>query len=106
MREWFAGMALANPEIMKDVPEQDRIDVAIAHADRLVAALAVQRQPIINVPLYGTITRDKPTVPEMPAAKRATVGPGSRNASRTHIDTCLEETTLDDEDIPAANGGR
>lgn len=39
MRAWFAGLALGNPELMKDVPAADRATEALRLADELLAAL-------------------------------------------------------------------
>jgi len=39
MRAWFAGLALGNPEVMKDVPIESRVEVALRIADEMLAAL-------------------------------------------------------------------
>ena len=45
VREWFAGLALASPELMKDVPMHERAAEAVRLADDLVKALAAPRMP-------------------------------------------------------------
>lgn len=47
MRDWFAGLALGNPELMKNVSPAMRIKEAIRLADEMTAALRVQRTPTI-----------------------------------------------------------
>lgn len=48
LRQWFAGLALANPELMKDVPESERVAEAVRLADELVGALDVARMPTLD----------------------------------------------------------
>jgi hypothetical protein len=48
MRQWFAGLALANAELMKDVPDNDRMTEAVRLADELVAALDPPRAPTLK----------------------------------------------------------
>jgi len=48
IREWFAGLALANPELMKDVPESERAVEAVRLADELAAALAAPLVPTMK----------------------------------------------------------
>jgi len=44
-REWFAGLALMNAELMRAVPATMRVAEAVRLADELMAALAVPRLP-------------------------------------------------------------
>jgi len=54
LREWFAGMALANPVLLEGVPPEHRIARALAAADAMVAALAAPRVPLaIEPPTEG-----------------------------------------------------
>lgn len=43
LREWFAGLALANPVLMKDVPVNDRVKEAVRIADELSLALVAPK---------------------------------------------------------------
>lgn len=45
MREWFAGLALGNPELMKDVPAASQVATAIKIADELMKTLAASKVP-------------------------------------------------------------
>lgn len=45
MREWFAGLALGNPELMKDVPASSRVATAVKIADELMKTLATSKVP-------------------------------------------------------------
>jgi|SRR5581483_59161 len=45
VREWFAGLALMNPALMRDLNPAERVTEAIRLADELVRALAVPRTP-------------------------------------------------------------
>jgi hypothetical protein len=45
MREWFAGLALSNAELMRDVSPAARAAEAVRLADELMAALAMPRVP-------------------------------------------------------------
>lgn len=45
VREWFTGLALMNPELMKGLNSVERITEAIRLADELVVALAAPRTP-------------------------------------------------------------
>lgn len=45
MREWFAGLALGNPELMKDVPHSSRVATAVRIADELMKTLATSKVP-------------------------------------------------------------
>lgn len=48
MRQWFAGLALANPELMKDVSENERVSEAVRLADELIRALEPPRAPALD----------------------------------------------------------
>lgn len=48
MRQWFAGLAIANPVLMKDIPESQRITEAVRLADELILALVPARVPTRN----------------------------------------------------------
>ena len=48
LREWFAGLALANVEMMKDVPHTERPVEAVRLADELISALAKPRIPTLE----------------------------------------------------------
>lgn len=45
LREWFAGLALANPTLMLNVPEAARVSYAVSIADELVNALRTPSIP-------------------------------------------------------------
>lgn len=45
MRQWFAGLAIANSELMKDIPESNRALEAVRLADELIIALESPRLP-------------------------------------------------------------
>jgi hypothetical protein len=45
VREWFAGLALMNSELMKDLPSAARAVEAVRLADELILALAAPRVP-------------------------------------------------------------
>lgn len=45
VREWFAGLALMNPELMKDMNPVERAVEAVRLADELIRALAAPRMP-------------------------------------------------------------
>lgn len=45
LREWFAGLALANPELMKDLAPAARAREAVRLADDLALALATSKVP-------------------------------------------------------------
>ena len=45
IREWFAGLVMASPELMKDVPLNERAKVAVQLADELTLALQAPRCP-------------------------------------------------------------
>ena len=45
IRDWFAGLALANPELMKDIPTDERAAEAVRLADELSRALAAPKVP-------------------------------------------------------------
>lgn len=80
LKEWFAGLALGNPEIMRDVPPEKRVEEAVRLASELISALAQPRTPSTDVFKVPTVTelttwsekiehRTRATVPEMPAVK-------------------------------------
>lgn len=48
MREWFAGLALGNPELMKDVPPASRVAFAVRTADELMKTLASPKPPSLE----------------------------------------------------------
>lgn len=48
MREWFTGLAIANPELMKDVPPGERVAEAMRLADELIVALSAPRVPQLD----------------------------------------------------------
>lgn len=48
LRQWFAGLALVNPEFMKNVPESERAAEAVKFADQLISALDVPRVPTLE----------------------------------------------------------
>lgn len=48
LRDWFAGLALGNAELMKDVPLEQRAAEAVRLADELVVALAAPRAPSLQ----------------------------------------------------------
>lgn len=48
VREWFAGLAISNPILMKDVPHAERAKEAVRLADELMAALATPRMPTLE----------------------------------------------------------
>jgi hypothetical protein len=45
VREWFAGLALMNPELMKDLSPVERAVEAVRLADELIRALATPKLP-------------------------------------------------------------
>lgn len=45
LREWFAGLALGNPELMRDIDRDFRVKESLRIADELIAALAAPRTP-------------------------------------------------------------
>lgn len=45
IREWFAGLAMSNSELMKEIPVELRAREAVRLADELVAALAPPSLP-------------------------------------------------------------
>jgi len=47
LREWFAGLALANPVLMNKIPVAERVKEAVRLADELSLALAAPR--VVNV---------------------------------------------------------
>lgn len=51
LREWFAGLALGNPEVMRDVERSCQADEALRIADELLGALVAPRQPTKVMPL-------------------------------------------------------
>lgn len=48
IRDWFAGLALANPELMKDVPTELKAKEAVRLADEMMLALASPRVPTVE----------------------------------------------------------
>lgn len=48
LREWFAGLAMGNPEIMKDIEPSARIQEALRVADELIKALGMARVPTLE----------------------------------------------------------
>lgn len=48
LREWFAGLAMGNPEIMKDIEPEARILEALRVADELIKALSSPRSPTLE----------------------------------------------------------
>ena len=48
VREWFAGLALANPELMRNIPPERRAAEAVRLADELIGAMSVQRTPSLE----------------------------------------------------------
>lgn len=84
LREWFAGIALSNPELMKDVPPEQRTSVAVKVADEMMSALMAPRTPTgtkLNVPVapptpvINMENRERITVPGIRAAKRNSMPP-------------------------------
>lgn len=45
VREWFAGLALMNPELMHGIPHAERPQEAVRLADELVRALSFMKTP-------------------------------------------------------------
>lgn len=45
LREWFAGLAMGNPELMRDIDPTARATEALRVADELIGALQTPRQP-------------------------------------------------------------
>lgn len=45
LREWFAGLAMGNPELMRDIAPEARIPEALRVADQLISALMTPRAP-------------------------------------------------------------
>ena len=45
LREWFAGLAMGNPELMRDIAPEARIAEALRVADQLIGALVTPRTP-------------------------------------------------------------
>ena len=45
LREWFAGLAMGNPELMKDIEPSARIQESLRIADELIGALVTPRTP-------------------------------------------------------------
>jgi len=45
VREWFTGLALMNPELMRGLTPEERVNEAIRLADDLIKALAAPRHP-------------------------------------------------------------
>lgn len=48
MREWFAGLALSNAELMRGVAAVDRAAEAVRLADQLMSALGAPRVPSVE----------------------------------------------------------
>lgn len=48
LRAWFAGLALGNPEVMRDVEPGSRVMEALRVADQLIAALETARVPTLE----------------------------------------------------------
>lgn len=45
LREWFAGLVLGNPDLMRDVSPTNRASEAVRLADELIQALSAPRSP-------------------------------------------------------------
>ena len=45
LREWFAGLAMGNPELMRDIAPEARASEALRVADQLIGALMTPRAP-------------------------------------------------------------
>lgn len=45
VREWFVGIVLSNPELMRSISEKDRIAESIRIADEMVRALGEAKLP-------------------------------------------------------------
>jgi hypothetical protein len=45
VREWFAGLAMMNPELMRDLSPMERVTEAVRLADELIKALSCPRTP-------------------------------------------------------------
>jgi hypothetical protein len=48
VREWFAGLALANPELMKGIPQSLRPMEALRLADELILAMQAPKVPSLE----------------------------------------------------------
>ena len=48
IREWFAGLALSNPELMRDIAPEDRVAEAVRLADELIGGLASPKVPNLD----------------------------------------------------------
>ena len=48
LREWFAGLALGNPELMKDINPSAQIQESLRIADDLIGALAAPKTPSLE----------------------------------------------------------
>lgn len=48
LREWFAGLAMSNPELMRDIAPEARIQEALRVADQLIGALMTPRTPSVE----------------------------------------------------------
>lgn len=88
LRDWFVGIALANTEIMKNVPPENVAKVAMKIADDLMTALMSPRtpsgttlkvrdgEPAIELPLAAIeAKRERVTMPEIRAARRSSILP-------------------------------
>ncbi len=94
LREWFAGIALSNAELMKDIAPEDRIAAAVKIADELVGALMVPRAPSnttikINERADQEFSlnekRERVTQPAIRAAKRNSMFPASPVTQETNL---------------------
>jgi len=96
LREWFAGLALANPVLMNHVPSEKRASEAVRFADELLHALAAPRAidtnsclapPASEMEVWEKLVanQSQDTVPACPNSKpseqtrsRLTIPPPSR----------------------------
>lgn len=89
LRDWFVGIALANTEIMKNVPPENVVKVAMKIADDLMSALMSPRTPSgsalkikgVEAPvdvqrdIQEDVKRDRATMPEMRVPRRNSILP-------------------------------
>lgn len=83
LREWFAGIALSNSELMKDIAPEARAEAAAKIADDLIRALSAPRPPsnteikltersTVQMP---SVRQDRVTQPDIRPARLASIVP-------------------------------
>lgn len=116
VREWFAGLALSNPSLMKDVEPTERAAEAVRLADELLRALLQPRVPQgIDGPTEddlrrwekrladdaaSTTRRNRQTLPDQSRAKKQAIVTAPETPAAVHFKAATETLRHVSDELP------